>query len=527
LLTLIPVYAIYASAPAAGYFHDDGIYLINAKALVSGQGYRTISLPGAPAQTKYPILYPALLALLWKLFPSFPQNVIWFKLLSLLGVVLWCVALYKVVLQDSAGNGKRLALWIVLLTAASQWTLWISAATLPDSLFCASTVASIYFLTRALSKPNTFWSRDLIAGTCLTSAAFLLRTAGGPLILASAFVLMVRGRFRSLAFFLIVSAVTVGPWIAWQHTQTAPSDPIEAYYTKASYVSGHVFAGFAPNQIALVLVVNAILLLVGCLPFGSQGDNPAMLALAVLTGLIAAAAWLRSIRTGLSILSVWIVVYAAMVVCWLSFPARYEIVLLPFIPLLVWYAVRATPHRLTPWTRTAGKVALTGVLCLEGGFAIRALATTMSSGTPSLAEATPDNWADITRLCDWLRTQSAPQAVTTGHVDPVLYLYSGRQAVRPYATDFSKLFYRTRPGVSPIGTAADFRENLVRHHVTYIVVTPAKWFLESDFFVQRLARLVQQYPKAFSLAYHLPDARYFILRVKLDELAPQYRKASD
>ena len=69
---------------ACGSFHDDGIYVITAKALAEGRGYRLIHLPGAPAQTKYPILYPALLAVVWKVWPSFPENLVAMHALTLL-----------------------------------------------------------------------------------------------------------------------------------------------------------------------------------------------------------------------------------------------------------------------------------------------------------------------------------------------------------------------------------------------------------------------------------------------------------
>lgn len=54
-----------------GAYHDDALYVITAKALAHGQGYRLINLPGAPMQTKYPILYPALLAMSGKSGPIF------------------------------------------------------------------------------------------------------------------------------------------------------------------------------------------------------------------------------------------------------------------------------------------------------------------------------------------------------------------------------------------------------------------------------------------------------------------------
>ena len=59
-----------------GVYHDDGIYVITAKALAQGEGYRLINLPNSPLQTKYPILYPALLAIIWKIWPSFPKNLL-------------------------------------------------------------------------------------------------------------------------------------------------------------------------------------------------------------------------------------------------------------------------------------------------------------------------------------------------------------------------------------------------------------------------------------------------------------------
>ena len=49
-----------------GVYHDDAIYVTTAKALAQGDGYRLINLPGTPPQTKYPILYPFLLAAVWE-----------------------------------------------------------------------------------------------------------------------------------------------------------------------------------------------------------------------------------------------------------------------------------------------------------------------------------------------------------------------------------------------------------------------------------------------------------------------------
>src|SRR5690242_11217502 len=58
--------AVYGwDMPHLGYLKDDGAYFATAKAIAEGKGYRDVSLPGEPWQTKYPPLYPAFLSLAW------------------------------------------------------------------------------------------------------------------------------------------------------------------------------------------------------------------------------------------------------------------------------------------------------------------------------------------------------------------------------------------------------------------------------------------------------------------------------
>src|SRR5438445_6487267 len=62
-----------------GGFYDDAFYVILGKSLATGHGYRNLNLPGAPFATHYPPGYPLLLALLWRIGPEFPANILLFK----------------------------------------------------------------------------------------------------------------------------------------------------------------------------------------------------------------------------------------------------------------------------------------------------------------------------------------------------------------------------------------------------------------------------------------------------------------
>ena len=48
-----------------GNYVDDAHYAVLAKSLRTGQGYRTLNLPGQPPETKYPPGFPLLLASGW------------------------------------------------------------------------------------------------------------------------------------------------------------------------------------------------------------------------------------------------------------------------------------------------------------------------------------------------------------------------------------------------------------------------------------------------------------------------------
>src|SRR5579871_2048432 len=79
--------------PHFGILQDDGLYFIGGKALAQGDGYRILSLPGEPYQTKYPPLYPLLLSIAWRVNPAYPANLPLALLLSWLALpfVVWMV----------------------------------------------------------------------------------------------------------------------------------------------------------------------------------------------------------------------------------------------------------------------------------------------------------------------------------------------------------------------------------------------------------------------------------------------------
>src|SRR5215813_1053102 len=57
-----------------GMVVDDAWYVLLAKALATGQGYRIINAPGAQIMPLYPPGFPFLLSFVFRIAPQFPEN---------------------------------------------------------------------------------------------------------------------------------------------------------------------------------------------------------------------------------------------------------------------------------------------------------------------------------------------------------------------------------------------------------------------------------------------------------------------
>jgi hypothetical protein len=194
-----------------GAFHDDAIYVITAKALAQDQGYRLIFLPQAPIQTKYPILYPALLALIWKILPAFPANLLLMKWLSLLcGAATICLSyLY---LQRFKYCSWTLAGAAALICATSPTFLYFATQTLSEIPFALLAILALWSFDAQMEEPVTKRSRQFYIGVLL-ALPFLCRIIGVTLVLAA--LIIQRFRSRPLGWMALGLTTVMGPWALW------------------------------------------------------------------------------------------------------------------------------------------------------------------------------------------------------------------------------------------------------------------------------------------------------------------------
>ena len=150
---------------ACGGYHDDAIYVITAKALAQGLGYKLINLPHPLFQTKYPILYPALLAAIWKVWPAFPDNLLLMKWLSV-----FCgaatVGLSYLYLIRFSYFPRGISVAASLLCATSSSFLYFASQTMSEMPFALLVVWALWSIDAYITGPDWSRTRQFLLGSC-------------------------------------------------------------------------------------------------------------------------------------------------------------------------------------------------------------------------------------------------------------------------------------------------------------------------------------------------------------------------
>src|SRR6476659_10998543 len=128
------LFALYRPFPI-GVAQDDGLYMILAKAISKGRGYRFINLPGAPAGVHYPPGYPLLLAGLSWLSGGIPGNPFVFAAANM--VLLGIAAAFAYVLARFLGMGRALASVCVAAGFLMPPAIWMITALFSEPMWLA------------------------------------------------------------------------------------------------------------------------------------------------------------------------------------------------------------------------------------------------------------------------------------------------------------------------------------------------------------------------------------------------------
>ena len=424
LVALVTLVALATVTPwPVGAYQDDAIYTVLAKALATGEGYRMINLPGSPHATHYPPAYPFFLSLLWRISPSFPDNIVLFKFANALWLGLTALGAFVFARTRLQWTQLGAALGAVAGTLAIV-VLLVTGVVLSEPMFMALLFAALLLSERAVEEKSlAIAALAGVAGGVLT----LVRTMGIVIVPATLLIMLSRRNYRGALVMVAAAAVFLVPWNlwlnAWQHE--IPPVLMGKYGAYGPWLADGFQQGggaFARDVvIANIMSVHRFLGYFFAPVSFAWARTIAYVGVLVLLGIGLSILARRSAITLLFVMG-----YAAITLLWPFEPDRFVIGVWPVFTLCLLAGIREI------WIWKPGQVALRGARTVTLGLSLALMAGFLSFNVRGYRN---QFWASIQRdsgrrakpMAEWVATNTTHSDVVMTDDDVLIYLYTGRQ----------------------------------------------------------------------------------------------------
>ncbi|MEK6321639.1 MAG: hypothetical protein AABN33_08145 [Acidobacteriota bacterium] len=522
-----------------GAYHDDGIYVTTAKALAAGEGYRIISLPYEPAQTKYPPFYPFLLSLIWRVYPNFPQNLTWMMMLSVGATISFLALTYRYLVKQGYTTGWK-ALIIIGMTAIN-WRTMILATGLYSEMVYAGLSVSVLYLTERYEKQK----RGPIAGVLIgviIGLAFLTRSSGLALLIAVGAYYVLRRQWQRAALVVGVGSLFVIGWIGWCYANKTTAEGVNvAYYTSYLGIFNEIITDLQTQSNASRLIVflniafenfiGGILVSVplvcsdlnsNWLPGFGRSFFAVSLCFLFFVFFLIVAGFLRHISKGLRLLGIYVLSSLALYLFWLPNMA-YDRFLMPLLPFLLLFLITEL-DRLISLARKELTVRGSPVRKLSAVFISFILLASVSiilysygsgifwslaSLKNSASRAAVDNQA-----ISWINAHTDSSDTLICYRDPMYFLYTGHKAARSFPLKEGVSWQEDEPSVEALAKLI-FRM-MDEANGRYVILTSSDFELEDqpDQHRKTFRKLIKRYPEKFVPVFESEDGQSEIYRIE-------------
>lgn len=467
-LTLLAAFHAIEPLPV-GVFYDDAQYVILAKSLATGQGYRFLNLPGAPLATHFPPGYPAFLAILWRISPTFPENVALLKFANALLIALVALLTYRFATR-TLEMSPALAFVATIAGTATIPSLVLSSAIMSEPLFLAVLFPVLAWSERATQRAEVDPRRGELRGSLLLGIAIgglaLVRTHGIALVPAAVAAYLAQGRRRDAMTCALATLVVLAPWMAWVglHNDALPPLVRGAYGSYFEWLA----MGFRADGWHLLGVT---------LP-----DNVATLWMAIVRSIVPDVHWSLDLLVGglylwlaalgavtcwrrARVMTLFIAGYLAIVLVWPFSPLRFVWGVWPLLMLVPAAGLTVAWRRATVMRSPAWRSALTvAALVLGAGLASFNLRGYLNAWWSSNARF---HARRLLPQLAWVARSTNPDDIVGADAEAAVYLYTGRRAV-PITSFTAAEYARERTITEDI---AILEQLIDRYRPRYVIVT--------------------------------------------------------
>lgn len=504
-----------------GVYHDDGIYVSTAKALAEGQGYRLINLPDTPAQTKYPPLYSILLALIWMIYPIFPDNLVlmqWFTL-SCGGAFVGLAYLY-LVRFGYFSRGVTAASAIMTLSATQF--LHLSTNIFSHIPFALLAITVLWGLEK--QEEGYFRSRKMqfLLGGGLT-LPFLTRTIG-ILFLPVAFYRM-WARRRPIVWSIAGCVVFLLPWLVWVMSVLLWNSTDTTNLSYTDYYTDYLTWWYAYLSPAFIRVClwNLLYVVLWSVNIGVELFSPDLflplwaLPFVFWLGLVIWGFVVADMLKG-GILPVFLSGYVLILLIWPWPPYRFIVPILPFLLAYFFYGIENIFLRLPAWFHRRKILLSIGAILITFNLAnalhVHSLIKVAKYPffSPTIDRSTWESYEDI---FDWISKHTEVDDVIASGLDTMIYIYTGRRGFRPFPVNPTSIYYGQKH-LPPLESMEAAVHTIKVTGTRYLIDLPLPGFAEYQHFAKAIAELKEEQPGFLRQVYEGKDKRFVVYKFEYE-----------
>jgi 4-amino-4-deoxy-L-arabinose transferase-like glycosyltransferase len=421
---------------------DNAQFLVLGESILQGRGLAHVNAPDNAPHTKYPPLYPLLLAGVLALFP---EGLLPAKLLSAaLGVA--CAPLLYVLARRRLGD--RLALGAALAAAVSPHILEFSHITLSEIPYLFFSLAALLLVERTIDAPRAT-RRDALLALLAIAATYYVKSVGLALAIAAPIAAARRRRFRLALLFAAGFGALSAPWYLRNRSVGQENLYLDYFLMKNPYeegspkITGREFVDRIRANVVRYegsVIPNAVV----PVAFAGTGQPPAWERVLFLAPVALAAIGVgAALGAGFLVAEIYAILFLAFIHAWPEVWSSTRF-LLPLIPLLLLYVVLAV-RRIAAWgAPRAGRGTAQGarawapLACVGLLVALSGIASARNAARPRAD--TPD-WRNFFAAAAWIRVNTPEDAIVCSRSAYILYWTTRRKAVGyPFSPDPERVF---------------------------------------------------------------------------------------
>lgn len=492
--------------PAFG--DDQSIYLVCAKALAAGNGYRLINFPAAPQATLYPAGYSALLVPFVSVSNSFPALVLLSRLFSTFCCLIFLFVSYKLLCYFMASRVAGLTTAVIGL-APSVFTA--SGSILSDPPFQVLLLFGLLLLAKTSVLPEKhhsgkYISHAFIAGLCI-GGCLLLRSIGIVFALTIGLQYMLRRDLKRLTHFAVGVLILYLPWFVYSTKNGGGSFRAYATAFKDDY---YPYAPF-DNLYGLLDGLSRQLLL----PFSTTNtgikiisqlhSSRATLCIGICLAIFVLLGCVRLFKNHQGMVAGFLLYMVTVIVCPWD-PNRYAVPMLPLAAILAFEGIRFIKSGISSgaaWTKfsTVLLVAvLTQSILVDLMWMKNIVVFQHYAGKVSAKQ-----WADTDTACKWLENNTTNNTLVISTYPYAVYLFANRKTLsQPPSVDAMEKLLR-----APVDNREVQTTDLNGDRPIYVLATRRVHAMARrhgmEFGLSTVDQFIQAHPHSLAEVWHNND----------------------